>query len=72
VIELLPLTLVCLYFVPFMVAAARDHDSYIAVLVVNAVVGWTVIGWIACLIWASFTPARALSPTPATSLRRAR
>jgi hypothetical protein len=69
VIELLPLTLVCLYFVPFMVAAARDHDSYIAVLVVNALVGWTGIGWLACMIWASFTPTRALSVTPATFRR---
>ena len=56
-VELLPLSLVILYFVPFMVAAARDHDAYIAVLVVNALTGWTGIGWVACLVWASFTPA---------------
>ena len=62
-VELIPLFLVILYFVPFMVAAARDHDSYIAILVVNALFGWTGIGWIACMIWASFSPARA-EPTP--------
>ncbi len=55
-IELLPLSLVILYFVPFMVAAARDHDAYIAVLVVNALVGWTGIGWVACLAWAALSP----------------
>ena len=68
-IELLPLTLVCLYFVPFMVAAARDHDSYVAILVVNALTGWTVIGWIACMLWASLSPPQALSASP-THLRR--
>ncbi len=56
-VELLPLSLVILYFVPFMIAAARDHDAYIAVLIVNALTGWTGIGWFACLVWAAFTPA---------------
>jgi len=69
VIELLPLTLVCLYFVPFMVAAARDHDSYVAILLVNALTGWTGIGWLACMAWAWFSPARALQSSPAP-LRR--
>lgn len=69
-VELLPLSLVILYFVPFMIAAARDHDSYIAVLVVNAVVGWTGIGWIACLVWASFSAPRHLTVSTPTYLRR--
>ena len=68
-IELLPLALVCLYFVPFMVAAARDHDSYIAILLVNALTGWTIVGWIGCMVWAWFSPARAISQ-PATHLRQ--
>ncbi len=71
-IELLPLTLTCLYFVPFMVAAARDHDSFIAILVVNALVGWTGIGWIACMIWAAFSPAHGPSATPTVHLRQLR
>lgn len=58
VVELIPLALVCIYFVPFMVAAARDHDAYIAILVANALVGWTGIGWIACMVWAAVTPPR--------------
>jgi hypothetical protein len=71
VIELLPLTLVCLYFVPFMIAAARDHDAYIAVLIANALIGWTGIGWLACLAWAFLSPTSA--PQPATQHpRRAR
>ncbi len=68
VIELLPLALICLYFVPFMLAAARDHDSYIAILVVNALVGWTGIGWIACMFWALSSPVSS-SDRPA-HLRR--
>ena len=67
-IELLPLALVCLYFTPFMVAAARDHDSFVAILVVNAMFGWTVIGWIACMGWAALSPARGPS-TISSNLR---
>ena len=62
-IELLPLALVCLYFVPFMVAAARDHDSFIAILVANALLGWTGIGWLVCMAWASLGPARGPAST---------
>lgn len=73
VVELIPLALVCIYFVPFMVAATRDHDATIAILVVNALTGWTGIGWIACMVWAAVTPphpgAAATRGTP-TYLRR--
>ena len=62
-VELLPFFLVCFYFVPFMIAAARDHDSYIAILIANALLGWTGIGWIACAAWALLSPTRSLAPT---------
>jgi hypothetical protein len=74
-IELLPLSLVIVYFVPFMIAAARDLDGYVALLVVNALVGWTGIGWVACLVWAVFSPsgapgARATAAVRTSYLRR--
>lgn len=69
-VELIPLFFVILYFVPFMVAAARDHDSFIAILVVNALIGWTGIGWVAVLVFASMSPAHAPSRNLAPNLRR--
>lgn len=68
VIELVPLAFVCVYFVPFMVAGARDHDAFIPILVVNALLGWTVVGWLACMVWAALSPARRRTPRP-THLR---
>ena len=68
-VELMPLMLVCLYFVPFMVAAARDHDSFVAILIANVLLGWTGIGWLACMAWAILSPARsAASPSPLRQL----
>lgn len=40
------------YFVPTTVAAARHHHNFLAIMVLNLLLGWTVICWIGALIWA--------------------
>ena len=67
-IELLPFALIVLYFVPFMVAAGRNHDLLTAVLIANLLVGWTVIGWIAVFLWALMSSSTN-SPPPLTTSR---
>jgi hypothetical protein len=52
-IELVPLFLFILYIVPFLVAAARGHQSPAGVLVANLLIGWTIVGWLGLLIWVS-------------------
>jgi len=59
VIELLPLSLVVLYYVPFMVAAARDHESFMPIFLTNTFLGWTGIGWLFAFAWACLLPARS-------------
>jgi len=58
-IELVPFFFLVLYLIPFMVAVARNHDLPGGVLVVNLLLGWTVVGWLGALVW-------ALGPTHAT------
>lgn len=41
-----------IYFLPTIVALCSGHLSSLAIFVLNAVFGWTWIGWIAALIWA--------------------
>ncbi|OAJ62271.1 hypothetical protein A6V36_21835 [Paraburkholderia ginsengiterrae] len=41
-----------LYLVPSMIADARDRKDAFAVTIVNILLGWTVIGWFAALLWA--------------------
>lgn len=67
-IELLPLCLVIFYLVPFMVAAGRNHDSLLAILVANVLFGWTVIGWFAVFFWALFSSVDNIR-SPRTSFR---
>lgn len=42
--------LVLLYFLPSILA--RNKPSFVAILLVNFFLGWTVLGWFAVLIWA--------------------
>ena len=40
------------YFVPTIVASVRHHHNTLAIGALNLLLGWTVIVWIAALIWA--------------------
>ena len=40
------------YFLPGLIALVRGHANKVAILILNAVVGWTVLGWIALIAWA--------------------
>ena len=40
------------YFIPSMIAAQRGHLAASGVMIVNLFLGWTVVGWWVCLIWA--------------------
>lgn len=40
-----------LHFLPSIIAFNRGHTRRIAILVLNILLGWTIIGWIILLIW---------------------
>ncbi len=49
--------LVCLvvaifYMIPTLVAIYKKHERTPLIGTVNFFVGWTLIGWIACIMWA--------------------
>jgi hypothetical protein len=39
------------YFLPTILAAIREHPNVVAIGLLNLLVGWTGIGWLAALIW---------------------
>ncbi|MDH5426375.1 MAG: superinfection immunity protein [Gammaproteobacteria bacterium] len=45
---------VLVYFIPAWVAASRKHHNAKAIFVTNLLLGWTLFGWVASLVW-SFT-----------------
>lgn len=48
---------VCLYIIPMLVALDKGHKNFPGVMLVNLFLGWTLVGWIAALIWASHRAA---------------
>ena len=40
------------YLLPSFVALQRKHETTTAICVLNILVGWSFIGWVAALVWA--------------------
>ncbi|HEX4758361.1 MAG TPA: superinfection immunity protein [Terracidiphilus sp.] len=43
---------IALYFVPAIIAAARQTHNATAILLLNIILGWTVVGWFVALLLA--------------------
>ncbi len=48
-----------IYFVPALIAWRREHHNAMAIFMLNILLGWTLLGWAAALIW-SLTAVRHL------------
>ncbi len=44
-----------LYFLPTIIAVSRNKANVVGILLVNFLLGWSVIGWIVALVWAVST-----------------
>jgi hypothetical protein len=53
------LFLIAAYFIPTIVAGRRHVHDFGMVLVINAFLGWTLIGWVVALALACRTPRPA-------------
>jgi hypothetical protein len=40
------------YFAPTLTAGYLNHRQFTGILLLNLLLGWTFIGWVAALIWA--------------------
>ncbi|PNO46568.1 superinfection immunity protein [Klebsiella michiganensis] len=45
---------IIIYVLPGVIASSREHKNATAIWVLNIVLGWSFLGWIAALVW-SFT-----------------
>lgn len=41
-----------LYLLPTIIAAARGKKKIVGIILLNVLLGWTLVGWVAALIWA--------------------
>ena len=61
--------LFALYMLPTIVAHFRKKRNLAAILLVNLLLGWSVIGWIVAMVWAVAT--ESVDITPAVSVHAA-
>lgn len=40
------------WFIPGIVASSRHHRQRVAIWVLTILLGWTVVAWVAALVWA--------------------
>jgi uncharacterized membrane protein len=40
------------YFLPSIVAYKDKRAAWVGIAILNVLLGWTILGWIAALIWA--------------------
>lgn len=41
------------YFLPTLIAAVRNHHNANAIMLLNLLLGWTFLGWVAALVWSA-------------------
>lgn len=51
------------YFLPAFVAVVHDHHCAMAIAVLHLLLGWTLLGWIAAMVWAC-TKVQRTDPGP--------
>jgi len=58
-----------LYFLPIILAVARNKTNIVGILLVNLLLGWSVIGWLVALVWAVSTErVDQVHPVPMVSV----
>jgi hypothetical protein len=45
--------LLVIYFVPTVIAIGRGHRNATPIVLLNILLGWTFLGWVAALIWSA-------------------
>jgi hypothetical protein len=45
-----------LYLLPAEIALRRRHHNRMAIVALNILLGWTVLGWIAAFVWSLTSP----------------
>lgn len=58
------------YLAPSYIAMKRGHHQFYSILVVNTVLGWTLLGWVVSLAWSvSYLPYRRRAVDIDTAVR---
>jgi hypothetical protein len=60
----LVLIVLAMYWLPSIIGYYRRTPDIFSVVLTNALLGWTVVGWLVAMVMAARTPAPSLSKPP--------
>lgn len=52
------------YLLPALIASQRKHANSTPICLVNILFGWTLLGWVVALIWATTSNVKVAAPKP--------
>jgi hypothetical protein len=55
---------ICLYGLPAIIGFGRQHQHRVPILLTNLFLGWTLIGWVAALVWSAMPVSNPKLPPP--------
>jgi hypothetical protein len=58
------LLLLACYFIPTIIGIVRKHPQIAPIIIINVLLGWTIICWIVALIWSVASFSREVSAPP--------
>ena len=58
------LIVLAMYWLPSIIGYYRRTPDIFSVVVTNALLGWTIVGWLVAMVMAARTPAPSLSKPP--------
>ncbi len=47
------LILAFIHFLPMIIALKRNHKNKIPIILINIFLGWSLVGWVIALVWAT-------------------
>ena len=50
-----------LYLLPTIIALKNDHQYKVAIIIVNILGGWFLLGWLVALVWCFVEPHKAIA-----------
>lgn len=51
-LAVLALPFLAIYLIPAIIGFIRKKDNKMAILILNLLLGWSVVGWVVALVWA--------------------
>lgn len=55
---------VAIYFLPSFNASSRKHSNTSSIFLLNLFLGWTLLGWVAALVWSASSIKRGSEDLP--------